>query len=54
MENNKNLNQELMREMFNKIRNAEIKNINIQKYDDKQMVARIMQYVDKKVKEEDV
>lgn len=42
----------LMREMYNAIRSAEIKNIKTQKKDDKQMVAAITKYILDKVKKE--
>ena len=49
---NKELDAKLMREMFNSIRSAEIKNVKIQKHDDKKMVTIITDYVVRKVKEE--
>ncbi len=51
---NKDLDAALLREMFNAIRNAEIKNIKIQKKDDKQMVKSIASYITKKVEREGV
>lgn len=51
---NKNLDATLLREMFNAIRSAEIKNIKTQKKDDKQMVASITEYITKKVGKENV
>ena len=52
MANNNNLDQKLLRVMFNSIRSAEIKNIKTQKKDDKGMVKLIEDYVSKKVREE--
>lgn len=52
MENNKKLDEKLMRKMFNSIRIAEIKNIKTQKNDDKRMVTIIEDYISKKVREE--
>lgn len=52
MENNKNLDEKLMRKMFNSIRKAEIENIKTQKNDDKRMVTIIEDYINKKVREE--
>lgn len=52
MANNKELDQQLLRSMFNTIRNAEIKNIKTQKRDDKGMVHGIEEFVNKKVGEE--
>ena len=49
---NKKIDESLLREMYNKIRNVEIKNIKTQKNDDKQMVKAIETYINKKVKEE--
>jgi hypothetical protein len=49
MENNQEDDKKLLREMFNDVRNAEIKNVKIQKYDDKQMAQRIAKYVIRKV-----
>lgn len=49
---NKELDPILMREMFNTIRSAEIKNIKTQKNDDKHMVSAITKYVTKKVGKE--
>ena len=49
---NKDLDPALMREMFNAIRNTEIKNIKTQKLDDKQMVSAITDYITKKVGKE--
>lgn len=57
MENNNELNRILLREMFNKVRKFEIKNIKTQKYDDKHMVSEIEKYVlgkiQKEIKDED-
>lgn len=52
MANKKDLDPQLLRAMFNAIRNAEIKNIKTQKQDDKGMVRIIEDYVSKKVGEE--
>ncbi len=52
MENSKELDQKLLRVMFNSIRSAEIKNIKTQKQDDKGMVRIIEKFVEKKVREE--
>lgn len=49
---NKELDSKLLREMFNTIRSAEIKNIKTQKNDEKQMVGAIAKYIVKKVGEE--
>ena len=49
---NKALDEMLLREMYNAIRSAEIKNIKTQKNDDKQMVSAIERYIVKKVEEE--
>lgn len=49
---NKDLDPTLMREMFNAIRSAEIKNIKTQKNDDKHMVSAITEYITKKVGKE--
>lgn len=49
---NEKLDEKLLREMYNAIRSAEIKNIKTQKNDDKQMVSAIEKYVMKKVEEE--
>lgn len=49
MENkNEELDKILLREMFNTIRYEEEKNNKINKYDDKQMVNRILKYIIKK------
>ena len=42
---NKEINVTLLREMYNKIRAAEIMNIKTQKHDDKQMVGKIERYI---------
>ena len=47
------VNHVLMREMFNKIRAAEIKNIKTQKRDDKYMANAIATYITKKLAQED-
>ena len=52
MASNKDLDQKLLRTMFNSIRSAEINNIKTQKHDDKGMVRIIEDYVSKKVREE--
>lgn len=49
---NKALNETLLREMYNKIRSAEIKNIKTQKYNNKQMVSSIEKYIFTEVKKE--
>lgn len=49
---NKALDEKLLREMYNAIRSAEIKNIKTQKNDDKQMINAIERYIVKKVEEE--
>lgn len=49
---NKKLDETLLREMYNAVRNAEIKNIKTQKNDDKQMVSAIESYITQKVKSE--
>jgi hypothetical protein len=53
MENNQEVDKRLLREMFNDVRSAEIKNVKIQKYDDKQMAQRITKYVIRKAGEGD-
>lgn len=52
MESSKDLDEQLLRKMFNSIRSAEIKNIKTQKKDDKGMVRVIEEYVSSKVREE--
>lgn len=52
MGNEKQLDEQLLREMFNAIRSAEIKNIKTQKRDDKGMVKIITEYISKKVGKE--
>ena len=52
MENNRNLDQQLLRSMFNTIRSAEIKNIKTRKRDDKGMIHGIEEFINKKVGEE--
>lgn len=49
---NNGLDQRLLREMFNAIRSAEIKNVKTQKADDKKMANNIMKYVVDKVGKE--
>lgn len=51
MENNQ-LDKTLLREMFNRIRSAEIKNIKTQTYADRQMVTSITKYIMKQVEKE--
>lgn len=52
MGNEKELDNRLLREMFNSIRTYEIKNINTQKHSDKEMVKIIGEYILKKVEKE--
>lgn len=52
MANNGDLDEQLLRKMFNVIRTAEIKNIKTQKKDDKGMIRSIETYVIGKVGEE--
>ena len=52
MANDKDLDKQLLRNMFNSIRSAEISNVKTQKRDDKAMVREIENYVSKKVGEE--
>jgi hypothetical protein len=52
MVNNGDLDEQLLRKMFNVIRTAEIKNIKTQKKDDKGMIRSIETYVIGKVEEE--
>lgn len=52
MGNNKELDGRLLREMFNNIRSAEIKNIKIQKLNDAGMVKSIEKYIVGKVEKE--
>ena len=52
MASNKELDEQLLRKMFNAIRSAEIKNIKTQKKDDKGMIRVIEEYVSGKVREE--
>ncbi len=47
-----NWDKQLMREMFMTIREAEIKNINTQKNDDKKMVKNITNYICKQIEKE--
>jgi len=49
---NNELDQKLMRDMFNEIRSFEIKNVKTQKFDNKKMVNSIMKYIFDKVGEE--
>ena len=51
MENNNEVDKVVLRDLFNAIRNAEIKNVKIQKLDDKQMAKQITKYISKKVGE---
>lgn len=52
MESSSEVDKVLLRELFNTIRNAEIKNVKIQKLDDKQMAKKITKYISKKVEEQ--
>ena len=52
MENNKDLDQKLLRTMFNSIRSTEIKNIKTQKVDDKGMIKAIVKHVFEMVSKE--
>ena len=52
MANNNELDQELLKNMFNAIRSAEIRNIKTQTNDDKRMVTILEDYINKKVREE--
>lgn len=52
MANEKEVNQLLLRKMFNAIRSAEIKNIKTQRKNDANMVKAIEEYIDKQVREE--
>ena len=52
MANEKEINQLLLRKMFNAIRSAEIKNIKTQRKNDSNMVKAIEEYIDKQVREE--
>ena len=52
MGNEKQLDEQLLSEMFNAIRSAEIKNIKTQKRDDKGMVKIVTEYISKKVGKE--
>lgn len=52
MASNKELDEQLLRKMFNSIRSAEIKNIKTQKKDDKGMIRVIEEYVSGKVRKE--
>lgn len=49
---NDNLDNALLREMYNEVRKAEIKNTKTRKNDDRQMVAAIESYIIKKVNAE--
>ena len=49
---NKNIDERLLREMYNMVRNAEIKNTKTQKNDDRQMVSLIEGYIKSKVEKE--
>ena len=53
MENNQEVDKVLLREMFNAVRNAEIKNVKIQKFDDNQMAQQIAKYITKRAGETD-
>ena len=52
MENNKDLDEMLLQDMFKRIRGAEVSNIKTQKRDDKGMVRIITEYVSKTVEKE--
>lgn len=52
MANKKELDPQMLKTMFNSIRNAEIKNIKTQTKDDKGMIKILEDYVTKKVREE--
>lgn len=52
MGNEKILDEKLLRDMFNTIRSAEIKNIKTRKKDDKAMVKSITNYINKTVGKE--
>ncbi len=52
MDEKKELNSHLTREMFNTIRKAEIKNVKTKKNDDKKMAKSIMNYIVKQVEKE--
>lgn len=52
MDEKKELNSYLTREMFNTIRKAEIKNVKTKKNDDKKMAKSIMNYIVKQVEKE--
>ena len=52
MASNKELDEQLLRKMFNSIRKVEIKNIKTQNKDDTGMIRIIMDYVSGKVREE--
>ena len=52
MESKNDLDQALLKTMFNAIRSGEIQNIKTQKRDDKGMVRIIEEYVHEKVKKE--
>jgi hypothetical protein len=51
MENNE-INSSMLRDMFNAIRQEEIKNIKVNKFDDKTMVKRISSYIEKNINKE--
>ena len=53
MENKEQINSTLLRDMFNTIRTAEIKNVKTQKYDDAKMASRITAYIKRTVEEKD-
>ena len=52
MANNKEIDQQLLKKMFNVIRNTEINNIKTQKRDDKGMVNAIEKYISDMVQRE--
>ena len=52
MVNKKELDNKMLKEMFNNVRAFEIKNINTQKYTDKEMVKTVEEYILRKVEKE--
>ncbi len=48
MENNE-IDKKLLRDLFDKVRSAEIKNVKIQKLDDKEMAKTIYKFLKKKL-----
>ena len=53
MQNNDEIDKALLREMFNAIRNFEIKNVKLAKYKDQDMSKHIAKYITKKVGDKD-